>query len=198
MDNNSNIKTDSLSSNLGKLNELNKLNKLKDRVDNNGDKHMIVKFGDVEIKSGNKYPLSLVQKDKPVYYYNKNENNENRKNIKNRMVYHTLVMVDRDVRDGVMIHQCLYNIPNFEFDKASVFYPWYPPTPPVGTGEHRYYFILYSQDSMISDNLQNNNGNRKNRLQRWFSNYGDFSSKIPIELSPLACKCMICSGDYIE
>ncbi|CAG8615545.1 12700_t:CDS:2 [Ambispora leptoticha] len=63
-----------------------------------------------------------------------------------------LVMVDPDAPSRAnptnreFRHWAVGNIPaNANLDKATTLTPYYPPTPPAGSGKHRYVFVLFKQ-----------------------------------------------------
>lgn len=67
---------------------------------------------------------------------------------------YTLVMIDPDAGnktpDTYYLHWLIVNIPRGgDVMKGDILVPYAPPTPPAGTGQHRYIFILYKQSASI-------------------------------------------------
>jgi len=70
--------------------------------------------------------------------------------------YYTLMMIDIDAPShdnpiySPWLHWLIINIQN---NSKNELIPYYPPTPPKGSGNHRYIFILYEQQiGQISNN----------------------------------------------
>jgi hypothetical protein len=68
--------------------------------------------------------------------------------------FYTLVMVDPDApsradAEGEYRHWVVANIPGAEINKGEVLQDWAPPSPPSGSGLHRYVFILYEQPERL-------------------------------------------------
>ena len=67
------------------------------------------------------------------------------------MKYSTFVMYDPDaVTPPAWLHYLVINIPNGDISKGDVIMPYVGPTPPPGTGPHRYIFEHLSQNSPFS------------------------------------------------
>ena len=63
--------------------------------------------------------------------------------------YSSLIMYDPDSMKGIFIHWLVINIPNNNntiISNGNALKPYYPPSPPIGTGKHRYIFKLYRHD----------------------------------------------------
>jgi hypothetical protein len=64
---------------------------------------------------------------------------------------YTLLLVDPDApsrknpTEREWVHWCISNIPGDNVDKGAFKYSYVGAGPPVGTGEHRYVFLLYKQ-----------------------------------------------------
>jgi phosphatidylethanolamine-binding protein (PEBP) family uncharacterized protein len=101
-------------------------------------------FGKKSIQDGVHMPLFTVQNEPEIHY---SEICPNGQKIDK---YYTFIIVDPDAPTGPHIHQCIYNIPGDKVKMGTVLLPYYPPTPPKGSGEHRYFCILYEQSDKIT------------------------------------------------
>ena len=142
----------------------------------NYSKYFYVLFGQTIVNDGVELDLQVVLQE-PTYRFD-------RMGLANRGKYHTLVMVDPDAPVGFWIHQCIYDIPGDNIAYGKVFYDYAPPSPPAGTGKHRYFCILYEQKGQIGDKLDAG--------KRAFKKYGDFTRKLKVGLMPKASKFFIC------
>jgi phosphatidylethanolamine-binding protein (PEBP) family uncharacterized protein len=155
-------------------------------------------FGNNSIQDGVHMPLFAVQNEPKIHY---SEIFPNRQKIDK---YYTFIIVDPDAPTGPHIHQCIYNIPGDKVHKGTVLLPYYPPTPPKGSGEHRYFCILYEQAAMITKQPI------VNKEKRAYKKFIDFTKKLEgeqrkplkannkeikvkkISLIPIASKFFIC------
>lgn len=74
--------------------------------------------------------------------------------IQNPDEQYTLLMIDPDAGNRIpnlyYLHWLIVNIPRGgNILEGDVLVPYAPPTPPAGTGQHRYMFILYKQTASI-------------------------------------------------
>ncbi len=146
----------------------------------NYSKFFYVMFGNNKIEDGVHMPLFSVQNE-PIIHYNEIFPN-NQKIYK----YYTFIIVDPDAPAGFMIHQCTYNIPGNKVQMGTVLYPYHPPNPPKGSGEHRYFCILYEQSSIISNPLV------VNKDKRAYKKFSNFKKKISKSITPIASKFFVC------
>lgn len=96
-----------------------------------------------------------------VYYGNRKiKNNEfltpleasiNPKVIYEGNKYYGLVLIDPDAVHGPRIHWAVINIPGNEIKKGEELFSYNGPAPPVGTGTHRYIFMLFEFDKPIQN-----------------------------------------------
>ena len=65
--------------------------------------------------------------------------------------FYTLAMWDPDAPGASpsWLHWLVVNIPYGNVEEGNILVPYAPPTPPPGTGVHRYYFTLYEQSRRI-------------------------------------------------
>jgi len=108
--------------------------------------------------------------------------------------WHTFIIVDPDAPVGFHIHECIYNIPEGDFDKGKIFYAYSHPNPPEGSGPysdgvHRYYCIIYEQKAKIDEDLGIGR-------ERGFSTYKDFTKLLKTILYPKASKFFKCKYGY--
>ena len=66
---------------------------------------------------------------------------------------HTLLLVDPDASAGTWLHWMLIN-------NTDQVVSYYPPTPPAGSGPHRYTFILYKQQGPLVGLTQRSSADR--------------------------------------
>jgi phosphatidylethanolamine-binding protein (PEBP) family uncharacterized protein len=61
----------------------------------------------------------------------------------------TIISWDPDAPAGTWLHWLVVNVPAASLDpsKGTTLVPWAPPTPPKGTGQHRYFFAVFDQGS---------------------------------------------------
>ena len=138
-------------------------------------------FGNNSIQDGVHMPLFAVQNEPKIHY---GEIFPNRQKIDK---YYTFIIVDPDAPTGPHIHQCIYNIPGDKVHKGTVLLPYYPPTPPKGSGEHRYFCILYEQAKKITKLPV------INKEKRAYKKFIDFTKKIGTKITPIASKFFICT-----
>jgi len=133
-------------------------------------------FGNTIVNDGIELQLQTVLQP-PTYRFD-------RMGLANKGKFHTLVMVDPDAPAGFWIHQCIYDIPADNIAYGKTFYEYMPPSPPAGTGKHRYFCILYEQNAEIGEKLVGG--------KRPYKKYGDFTRKLKVGLLPKASKFFIC------
>jgi len=71
--------------------------------------------------------------------------------------YSSLIMYDPDSVKGIFIHWLVINIPNnnnTNINNGNALKPYYPPSPPIGTGKHRYIFKLYRHDMPLKIGME--------------------------------------------
>ena len=146
----------------------------------NYSKFLYVMFGKNSIQDGVHMPLFAVQTEPKIHY---SGIFPNRQKIDK---YYTFIIVDPDAPAGFMIHQCIYNIPGDKIQKGTVLYPYHPPSPPKGSGEHRYFSILYEQAEMITKPPI------VDKDKRAYKKFDVFKKKIGTSLTPIASKFFIC------
>ena len=115
--------------------------------------HITVIFNGSEINCGTPLPLATTQVQPTIYF----------KDADPGMLY-TVIMVDRDALSmsspaySPVVHFIVSNVTATDlrngFNTSSMhslkpFFSYSPPAPFVGTGCHRYYFILYAQSSQV-------------------------------------------------
>jgi len=145
----------------------------------NYSKFFYVMFGNNNIQDGVHMPLSSVQNEPKIHY---SEILSNHQKIDK---YYTFIIVDPDAPAGFMIHQCIYNIPGDKVKNGIVLYPYHPPSPPKGTGQHRYFCILYEQSMMISKHPV------INKDKRAYKKFDYFKKKLGISITPIASKFFV-------
>ena len=149
----------------------------------NYSKYLYIIFGNTNIQDGVHMQLSTVQNEPKIHY---SEIFPNNKKISNK--FYTFIIVDPDAPNGFHIHQCIYNIPGDQIKSGIILLPYYPPTPPKGTGEHRYFCILYEQSTMISKPPV------INQDKRAYKKFDDFKKKLDTSIMPIASKFFVCQG----
>ena len=132
------------------------------------------------IEDGVHMPLFSVQTEPKIHY------SEIFPNKQKNDIYYTFIIVDPDAPTGPHIHQCIYNIPGDKVQKGTVLLPYYPPTPPKGSGEHRYFCILYEQSAIITKTPV------VNKDKRAYKNFDVFKKKLGTKITPIASKFFIC------
>jgi phosphatidylethanolamine-binding protein (PEBP) family uncharacterized protein len=147
----------------------------------NYSKFLYVMFENNNIEDRVHMPLLAVQNEPKIHY---SEIFSNKKKIDK---YYTFIIVDPDAPTGFHIHQCIYNIPGDNVKKGITLLPYYPPTPPKGSGEHRYFCILYEQEAMITKPPI------INKEKRAYKKFDDFKKKLKMKIIPIASKFFICS-----
>lgn len=152
----------------------------------NWSKFLYVMFGNNSIQDGVHMPLFAVQTEPKIHY---SEIFPNRQKIDK---YYTFIIVDPDAPTGPHIHQCIYNIPGDKVHKGTVLLPYYPPTPPKGSGEHRYFCILYEQAVKIMKPPV------VNKDKRAYKKFLDFTKKIGTKITPIASKFFICTYEGVQ
>jgi phosphatidylethanolamine-binding protein (PEBP) family uncharacterized protein len=146
----------------------------------NYSKYLYIMFGKKNIEDGEHLPLFAVQNEPKIHYSEIFPNNQKIDK------YYTFIIVDPDAPTGPHIHQCIYNIQGYNVQKGTVLLPYYPPTPPKGSGEHRYFCILYEQTAMIIKPPV------VNKDKRAYKKFADFTKKIGTKITPIASKFFIC------
>lgn len=64
---------------------------------------------------------------------------------------YTIVIWDPDAPHAPsFLHWMVTNIPGGDISRGQVVQAYYPPTPPAGSGDHRYYVGLYEQPGKIT------------------------------------------------
>ena len=64
---------------------------------------------------------------------------------------YTIIIWDPDApHRPSFLHWLVTNIPGGDISRGRVIQPYTPPSPPAGSGEHRYYVGLYEQSQRIS------------------------------------------------
>jgi phosphatidylethanolamine-binding protein (PEBP) family uncharacterized protein len=83
--------------------------------------------------------------------------------------YFTLAMVDPDAMAKEWRHWLVVNIPGSDISAGQVVTPYKGPAPRVGTGLHRYIFLLYKQEDKITpEPLDNENkGRSRFNISEW-------------------------------
>jgi len=152
----------------------------------NYSKFLYVMFGNNNIRDGEHMPLFAVQNEPKIHY---SEIFPNRQKIDK---YYTFIIVDPDAPTGPHIHQCIYNIPGDKVQKGTILLPYYPPTPPKGSGEHRYFCILYEQAALITKPPV------INKEKRAYKKFDYFKKKIGTTITPIASKFFICQYEGIR
>ncbi|KAK6038496.1 phosphatidylethanolamine-binding protein [Cooperia oncophora] len=56
----------------------------------------------------------------------------------------------KDPHLSEFLHWLVINIPGQSINRGSEEFPYRPPRPPVGTGPHRYYLLVFKQEKRIS------------------------------------------------
>jgi len=146
----------------------------------NYSEYLYVLFENYNIKDGEHMQLSAVQNKPKIHYSGILSNRKKNDNI------YTFIIVDPDAPAGFMIHECIYNIPGDKIQKGKILYPYHPPSPPKGSGEHRYFCILYEQAVMIT-NLP-----VVNKDKRAYKKFDVFKKKLGTSITPIANKFFIC------
>lgn len=139
-------------------------------------KFLYVFFGNKMVVNGERLELQTVLKQPKITF--------DRIRKANKDKYHTIVIVDPDAVGNFCIHYCIYNIPEDRVNYGKVFYDYHPPTPPAGTGPHRYFTILYEQDGKIEEDLGVG-------VNRKFSKYLDFLKLLKVKMTTKAAKYFI-------
>lgn len=105
----------------------------------NTDSNFIVKYKNTEVN--NRYISPKDTKDIPDFYYDFNQNE--------KMPLYSILMYDPDAIGPTKnyIHFLDINIPGNNVSNGKIILPYKGPSPPQGTGKHRYIFNLYKQQS---------------------------------------------------
>lgn len=98
--------------------------------------------------------------------------------------YYTIIIVDPDAPIGFWIHLCIYNVSDSEGVVGCIYNR---PQPPKGTGDHRYYCIIYEQDKLV---------NKFKCGKRGYSKFTDFTDKLNVKLRPIEYKYFVCKYGY--
>ena len=105
-------------------------------------------------KNGNNVLLNSVQV-KPKFSL---------KNLDNQKFY-TLAIIDPDAPIGYWIHYFQYNIQGNNLNSGTILYDYFPPSPPQGTGVHRYFCLVYQQSGEIKGDFNNQKRGLKNYVE---------------------------------
>lgn len=63
---------------------------------------------------------------------------------------YTIVIWDPDApKSPSFLHWLVTNIPSGDVSQGNIIQPYYPPSPPEGSGTHRYYIGLYEQSGRL-------------------------------------------------
>ena len=106
-------------------------------------KQMFIEYGERSITCGKKYKLSRLFEKRPTIKFG-NENGKGK--------YYTLIMIDPDAprrEDPVFrswLHWLVINIKNGQVSNGTEIISYNPPTPAVGSGRHRYVYLLFQQE----------------------------------------------------
>lgn len=102
-------------------------------------------------------------------------------NLKSNALY-TLIMHDPDAVGGNLIHWLVVNIDGNNIHNGDILLEYKGPSPPKGSGIHRYIFLLYEQTNKVNASISNRHismdevcKNLDNKLQLVSSLY--FTSK---------------------
>ncbi|XP_057305965.1 protein D2-like [Hydractinia symbiolongicarpus] len=104
------------------------------------DKKMSVKYGEKAIECGKNYNISKFTYPPSVVLDRANVNQ-----------YYTMIMLDPDApsRDNPTqrswLHWLVVNIQDADIENSFTAVEYNPPTPPAGSGKHRYIFLLLKQ-----------------------------------------------------
>lgn len=106
------------------------------------NKELLVKYTSSPVKCGKEYRLSNSFDTRPRVPISGD----------NPKRYHTLVMLDPDApsrknpKFRSWLHWLVINIRNGDFRNGTEVMPYRPPTPPAGSGKHRYVFLVFQQE----------------------------------------------------
>jgi len=107
------------------------------------NKQILVEYSDRSINCGNNYKLTRLFDSRPtIKFSNQNEIGK----------YYTLIMLDPDAPSSKnpkfrsWLHWIVINIQNGRVKNGTEIVPYKAPTPPTGTGKHRYIFFLLQQE----------------------------------------------------
>lgn len=99
--------------------------------------------------------------------------------------YYTLAIIDPDAPIGYWIHYFQYNIRGNNINSGTILFDYMPPSPPQGTGVHRYFCLLYEQNGEIKGIFSNKN--------RGLKNYIDFMNQFQVRFTLKTMKYFKCS-----
>jgi len=106
------------------------------------NKEMLVKYSSAPVKCGKEYKLSTMFDSRPRVPIS----------VENPNRYHTLIMLDPDAPSRKnpkfrnWLHWLVINIRNGDLKNGTEVVNYRPPTPPAGSGKHRYIFLLFQQE----------------------------------------------------
>ena len=146
----------------------------------NYQKHMYVVFDGVIVEDCKLIPLEKVLKEPEIRFDSMKALNKNK--------YHLFVIVDKDAMGKFYVHYCIYDIKEDNISSAQLLYHYQKPSPPMGTGKHHYFCILYEYSApMDKSAIGKINSNR-----RVFEKFRDFKKLFQQEITPKASKCFVC------
>jgi phosphatidylethanolamine-binding protein (PEBP) family uncharacterized protein len=111
-----------------------------------------IKLGSLLVEDEHRYNIKNISKDIPTIDFNLNNNK-----------YYTLILVDPDAPSREVnfnkhyLHWLIVNINNQDKLNYNNLIDYLPPSPPILSGYHRYYFYLFEQKEKYNnpDNLRN-------------------------------------------
>ena len=147
----------------------------------NHQKHMYVVFdGVVNVEDCKPIPLEKVLKEPEIRFDGMKALNKNK--------YHLFVIVDKDAMGKFYVHYCIYDIKEDNISTSQLLYHYQKPSPPMGTGKHHYFCILYEYSTpMDKEVIGKINSNR-----RVFVKFRDFKNLFKQDIVPKASKCFVC------
>lgn len=125
-------------------------------------------------QNGNNVFLNSV-KEKPKFYLKNLDNNK----------FYSLAIIDPDAPIGYWIHFFQYNIQGTNLNSGKILYNYFPPSPPQGTGVHRYFCLLYEQSNKIIGNFNDN--------KRGLKNYVEFMDQFNVKFTLKSMKYFKCA-----
>lgn len=146
----------------------------------NYQKHMYVVFDGINVEDCKPIPLEKVLKEPEIRFDSMKALNKNK--------YHLFVIVDKDAMGKFYVHYCIYDIKDDNISSAQLLYHYQKPSPPMGTGKHHYFCILYEYSApMDKEVIGKINSNR-----RVFVKFRDFKNLFKQNITPKASKCFVC------
>lgn len=141
----------------------------------NYSKFMYVVYNKINVIDGIEISLENVRKE-PIIRFDRIGN-------ANKGKYHLFVIVDKDAFGKFFIHYCIYNIEDDNIDKSDMLYSYLAPSPPMNTGKHHYYCILYEYNTKLDEFSIN---------KRTFDKFEEFKKLFKTKIIPKASKYFIC------